>query len=563
MASKSVSVSTTCAANSALSCTATITASESSTNTAGNYSTVHFTLVVKCTSSLSFTGGTRNHAGTYKGIVGGTTAKSGYIGMPNGMSNGQTLVNISWDQNITHSSDGSFNLQFGIDIDQADDDYGRVNYYWNNTGGKYEWLTLTTINKGGSSGGGSSGGGSSGGSGGSGTVDPVPIDHTIKPTISSVTFSESGTNASGESLTSLGVTSRTIIGGISKKTVTVRASANSGTLDYIYVSNGSVGKTAYSSPASLVFSGSELTSGTFTVLVRDSYGNYQIEQESLTFVDYTKPQVAYVTPERDSSTATTGKISSAGVFFNGKVGNVQNTVSVTITGTGVASASPTISGNTWSYSNVVLSGLQTTSSYTYTVTATDSLGYSDSVTATLQLPQAALWVGKHTVRVSRFLDITDDMRLNGKSFLDRTYPVGSIYLSATSTDPKNLFGGTWKQIAQGRMLIGVGGGYTAGATGGSETHNHGGNTGGHALTTNEMPSHRHGVDVKPNSSENNAYGLTPAAGFKGRVMVTPNGSYSGTIDTDYAGGGASHSHTISSANNMPPYLAVYIWQRTS
>ena len=35
------------------------------------------------------------------------------------------------------------------------------------------------------------------------------------------------------------------------------------------------------------------------------------------------------------------------------------------------------------------------------------------------------------------------------------YPVGAIYLSIDSTNPGVLFGGTWKQIAQGRTLVGV------------------------------------------------------------------------------------------------------------
>lgn len=42
------------------------------------------------------------------------------------------------------------------------------------------------------------------------------------------------------------------------------------------------------------------------------------------------------------------------------------------------------------------------------------------------------------------------------------YPVGSIYMSVNSTNPGELFGGTWEQI-QGRFLLGQGSGYSAGA----------------------------------------------------------------------------------------------------
>ena len=62
------------------------------------------------------------------------------------------------------------------------------------------------------------------------------------------------------------------------------------------------------------------------------------------------------------------------------------------------------------------------------------------------------------------------------------YPVGSIYMSVNSTNPSQLFGGTWEAIAGGRVLIGQNTSYPAGSTGGEATH---------TLTTNEMPSHSH------------------------------------------------------------------------
>lgn len=65
------------------------------------------------------------------------------------------------------------------------------------------------------------------------------------------------------------------------------------------------------------------------------------------------------------------------------------------------------------------------------------------------------------------------------------YPVGSIYMSVNSTNPGELFGGTWEQI-QGRFLLGQGSGYSAGTVGGEADH---------ALSDREMPSHRHIVSI--------------------------------------------------------------------
>lgn len=44
------------------------------------------------------------------------------------------------------------------------------------------------------------------------------------------------------------------------------------------------------------------------------------------------------------------------------------------------------------------------------------------------------------------------------------YPVGSIYMSTSSTSPASLFGGSWQSIASERVLMGVSGSHGAGST---------------------------------------------------------------------------------------------------
>lgn len=130
--------------------------------------------------------------------------------------------------------------------------------------------------------------------------------------------------------------------------------------------------------------------------------------------------------------------------------------------------------------------------------------------------------------------------LGSNYILDNVYPVGSIYMSVNSTNPKNLFGGTWEQI-QGRFLFGMNSSYPAGSTGGEITH---------ALTIGEIPEHNHTI-YYPN-----------AGGPYGNANISyPEGSHTNMTwcaemcKTAPTGGSAAH-------NNMPPYLSVYIWKRT-
>ena len=149
-----------------------------------------------------------------------------------------------------------------------------------------------------------------------------------------------------------------------------------------------------------------------------------------------------------------------------------------------------------------------------------------------------------------------------KRIFNLVYPVGSIYLSVNSTNPQVLFGGTWVQLKD-RFLIGTGDTYSNGATGGSATHK---------LTVSEMPSHNHSTNETGNHShpigaypsgwEASGYGVGITGGFQNRIMVSTDTGQS-THDR------GNHTHTITNSggngahNNMPPYLAVYMWKRTA
>lgn len=141
-----------------------------------------------------------------------------------------------------------------------------------------------------------------------------------------------------------------------------------------------------------------------------------------------------------------------------------------------------------------------------------------------------------------------------KSFLDAVYPVGSIYMSVKSTNPGTLFGGTWVAIA-GKFLIGVGTNkdsdnksktFSANQTGGKYYHTH---------TLNNAYGHLY---IGSTYIYFNRKNVNYHTDFRKDV----SGSYYSSAKDNEASvltlGG-----TTDGSNDLPPYLAVYIWQRTA
>lgn len=214
-------------------------------------------------------------------------------------------------------------------------------------------------------------------------------------------------------------------------------------------------------------------------------------------------------------------------------------------------------------------------SYTAKIVVTDSLGNSTEFEENIPTEQVAFHLkegGKgaafgKAAEQDELLDVAWDARfrenvqvdgalqVGGKSLLDMVYPVGSIYLSVSGTDPQTLFGGTWARL-EDVFLLAAGAKHAAGSTGGEESH---------TLTASEMPTHNGHLSA----------GIAGAAPYG-------KGNYEGYLNvsamTAYVGGGyrgwnvysGNEMHPASEAagggqphNNMPPYLAVYTWKRTA
>lgn len=131
------------------------------------------------------------------------------------------------------------------------------------------------------------------------------------------------------------------------------------------------------------------------------------------------------------------------------------------------------------------------------------------------------------------------------------HPVGSIYISMTSSNPSNTYGGTWTQIAQGRTLVGVDTTdsrfNTADKTGGSYEQTLRAKIG---AVDNELS--KVGYDVTAPVSTQYASGIWS----KGTEF------YSGSISQ------INHNTDVKQDNNeypttIQPYLTTYFWKRTA
>lgn len=127
---------------------------------------------------------------------------------------------------------------------------------------------------------------------------------------------------------------------------------------------------------------------------------------------------------------------------------------------------------------------------------------------------------------------------------NQMYPVGSLYFSTNSTSPATIYGGTWERYGKGRTLVSVNESdtdFTAGKTGGEKTHK---------LTMDEMPKHRHTLAK---------YATMQGGGSWNSDKIGSAQLNDATVDagyTKYTGGDKAH-------NNMPPYIAIYLWRRTA
>lgn len=186
-----------------------------------------------------------------------------------------------------------------------------------------------------------------------------------------------------------------------------------------------------------------------------------------------------------------------------------------------------------------------------------------------------------------------------KDIFKAVYPVGSIYMSTSPTNPATMFGGSWAEWGKGKVPVGVNTSEsefnTVEKTGGAKTH---------TLTVQQIPSHAHeyglSESVQGTTITTTAFstlGTNQINSTINRLFQNIAGSWNrlrnlweenrliGTLfpleDTTYYSGtnvaeqySASHTHGLNKStvntsavggsqahNNLQPYVTCYMWKR--
>jgi hypothetical protein len=149
----------------------------------------------------------------------------------------------------------------------------------------------------------------------------------------------------------------------------------------------------------------------------------------------------------------------------------------------------------------------------------------------------------------------------------QAFPVGAVFISTVATNPATLLGyGTWAAFGAGRFIIGAGGGYTAGATGGAATHTHAAHADHAALTHAGAGVADHGAHTHTTASSTATPKLVTSNTSSGVSLVTGNPSATLTHSVTQPGQHAAMSHagaSVTDGSTLPPYIVAYLWERTA
>ena len=250
----------------------------------------------------------------------------------------------------------------------------------------------------------------------------------------------------------------------------------------------------------------------------------------------------------------------------------------------------TITSGTWSGSFGAVSGANLTNITGANVTGTVANATNATTAVTVSTTVASGAVGTTQATATNNTQIATTAFV--QAVKQTLYPIGSIYSSTAATNPgdASMLGfGTWIQFAAGKFLMGNGNAsYPAGTSSGSAnaivvSHNH------TATTNTSDPGHLHAYSFTTGGQSvdhTHTYSQSGTSGPGGdlNIYFTNNGAFSTPLTTSgtsndhthsFSGStgaittGVSASTSIASAGasgtdaNLPPYIVVYMWNRTA
>ena len=309
--------------------------------------------------------------------------------------------------------------------------------------------------------------------------------------------------------------------------------------------------------------------GVFKFGATDTRNRSATKTITLAAIDYKSPTISIDGIEINTSGVATIDIS--GTWFKGSFGKVSNDITVSYryklnsssswgswttipnaakNNDGTFSATVTKSGlsytETYNFEAKVQDAINTISSKEYIAKSLPVFDWSAD-DFNFNVPVSVLApTDSNNPATKQYVDsLVSTLTEQYSSIVDIVYPIGSIYMSVNAADPSTLFSGTSWEKLEGRFLLGSNSTYKPGSTGGEATH---------TLTYNEMPKHTHPM-YSYNPGGDGTW--TPDEGAYLVDSVTDNkNTWWARLAMGYAGGDAAH-------NNMPPYLVVNMWKRTS
>lgn len=462
----------------------------------------------------------------------------------------------------------------------------------------------------------------------------VTVPSDVKPSIGNVTFSDATKAYSviGAYAASFSQVTATVPASVYHTDFTDTATIKSVTAVY--------NNTTYNATSgSFIFVPQAVGTANMTITATDSRGMTASVTKTITVKAYSQPMVSV----NASRCTASGAADDTGAYA---------TVSLpaTLDSTNVSGNSATVTlryrpvGSTSSWASVSVGTITKTQTLTKLISASDTQAFdliatitdkitSNSAAMTLSNAQVPLdflkggkgiAIGKTATREG--LDIAfptyvegDKVYVDGKTILDKFFPIGKLWVSDDPTSPASIVGGSWEQIKDG-VLFSAGhvykkweylcdenasftltetsqvrygrydtytyktlsaGTYTANSAlfggdpypGGAKVVDiyksysiNAGDTGGevvHELSKEEMPFHNHRIMTNQTATwhqpgyANTTWLFYPNNGTYENKQSTGNGNT--PTWTGFAGGTVNNGNKPH--NNMMPYRAVYMWRR--